>query len=281
MPSTPKLFTPQLIPPLPLLQPALWFIFHNDHILLHTTPMAVKIPQCMDINAWNLAISAQHYLGMYENIPCFGIEVSQPGTLPMDMSFEQLRRSYELVNDEDLFLIASRARQILAWDKNTRFCGQCGHATIPSTTERAKLCPNCNTSVFPQISPVVLALIWRDNEILLARSAHFLPGIYSILAGFVEPGETLEQTVAREVYEEVGIQIKNLQYFGSQPWPFPSNLMIGFTAEYAAGEIRIDPVEIEEAQWFSVDNLPPLPKPISLSRRMIDAFLLEVAEPRS
>jgi NAD+ diphosphatase len=119
----------------------------------------------------------------------------------------------------------------------------------------------------------MLALVYHTDQILLARSAHFLPGIYSILAGFVEPGETLEQTVVREVKEEVGIAIKNLCYFGSQPWPFISNLMLGFTAEYDHGTIQIDPKEIEDAQWFSIKNLPPLPPPVSLSRRMIDHHL--------
>jgi NAD+ diphosphatase len=119
----------------------------------------------------------------------------------------------------------------------------------------------------------MLALIWRKNEILLARSPHFLPGVYSILAGFVEPGETLEQTVTREIYEEVGITVKNLQYFGSQPWPFPSNLMLGFTAEYDKGELKVDPHELEDAQWFSIHHLPTLPRPQSLSRIMINHFI--------
>jgi len=128
---------------------------------------------------------------------------------------------------------------------------------------------------FPHVAPVILALISRGDELLLARSPHFAPGLYSILAGFIEPGETAEQTVAREVQEEVGIQIKNIQYYGSQPWPFPSNLMIGFTAEYASGEIQIDPIEIEDAKWFNINNLPPLPTPISLSRRMIDEYIAQ------
>lgn len=119
----------------------------------------------------------------------------------------------------------------------------------------------------------MLALIWRDDEILLARSPHFMPGIYSLLAGFVEPGEMLEQTVVREVMEEVGLTIKNLHYFSSQPWPFQSNLMLGFIAEYAAGEIQIDATEIEDAQWFPLNKLPQLPKPVSLSRQMIDKYL--------
>ena len=197
----------------------------------------------------------------------------KPATLPMNTSFLHIRQAHESINDTDLFSLASLGKQLLNWDMKTQFCGCCGGINKHSLNERAKICADCNTLTFPQITPAMLVLIWRKGEVLLARSPHFLAEIYSLVAGFVEPGETLEQTVIREVKEEVGITIKNLSYFGSQSWPFPSNLMLGFIAEYDCGEIQIDFTELEDAQWFSLDKLPKLPKPISLSRHMIDAHL--------
>ncbi|MCE0722497.1 MULTISPECIES: NAD(+) diphosphatase [Legionella] len=265
-----KPFISQIHPPASFVEPPFWFIFHGEDILLqnHT------IPQLSNINALNLSIERQIYLGTYGNTPCFAAQISaQPFTLPPNMAFQHIRQAHELLRDEDLFLLVSKAKQLLHWDNSTQFCGCCGHQTQYSTKERAKVCPVCNSLIFPQIAPVMMVLIWRDDEILLARSPHFMPGIYSLLAGFVEPGEMLEQTVMREVKEEVSLNIKNLHYFASQPWPFQSNLMLGFIAEYDSGDIQIDATEIEDAQWFSIKNLPQLPKPISLSRQMIDKYL--------
>ena len=133
----------------------------------------------------------------------------------------------------------------------------------------------CKLSVYPRISPAVIVLVERGDEILLARSPHFVPGVYSTLAGFVEPGETLEGTVRREIHEEVGVHVDNICYFGSQPWPFPNSLMIGFRADYASGDLTIDGVEIEAAGWFRRDNLPKLPFKVSIARSLIEAFLAE------
>jgi NAD+ diphosphatase len=139
--------------------------------------------------------------------------------------------------------------------------------------EAAMRCPACGLLAYPRISPAVMVLVRDGDKLLLARSPHFKPGVFSALAGFVEPGETLEQCAAREVREEVGIEIANLRYFDSQPWPFPNSLMVAFFADYAGGTIRPDPAEIAEAAWFSPDELPILPDPISISRRLIDAAL--------
>ncbi|CEK09605.1 NAD(+) diphosphatase [Legionella hackeliae] len=263
-------FTSQIHPPASLSHPAFWFIFHEEEILLKNN----KIPQFSSIHELHLTIERQIYLGMYRGIPCFTVQISQqPVALTQDMTFQHIRQAHETLEDDELFQVVSRSKQLLHWDKSTQFCGYCGEKTLYSDKERAKVCSSCDSLIFPQISPVMLALIWRDNEILLARSPHFLPGIYSTLAGFVEPGEMLEQTVRREVKEEVGITVKNMQYFSSQPWPFQSNLMLGFIAEYDSGDIQIDTNELEDAQWFSLDKLPKLPKPISLSRQMIDKYL--------
>jgi NAD+ diphosphatase len=140
-------------------------------------------------------------------------------------------------------------------------------------TERAKKCPNCGQQSFPRLSPAIIVLVERDNTCLLARSPRFQDGFFSVLAGFAEPGETLEDTVAREVLEETGIKVKDIRYFGSQPWPFPDSLMIGFTAQYAKGEIQVDRTEILEADWFPFDQLPKIPGRISIARRLIDWFI--------
>ncbi len=265
-----KPFISQIHPPTSFVEPPFWFIFHGEDILLQNH----SIPQFFNISTLNLAIERQIYLGTYGTTPCFAVQIhKQPEVLPQNATFQHIRQAHELLGDEDLFFLVSKAKQLLHWDRSTQFCGCCGHQTQYSTKERAKVCSVCNSLIFPQIAPVMLALIWRDDELLLARSPHFMPGIYSILAGFVEPGETLEQTVMREVKEEVGLTIKNLAYFSSQPWPFQSNLMLGFIAEYDRGEIQIDETEIEDAQWFSIKKLPQLPKPISLSRQMIDKYL--------
>lgn len=269
-----KSFTAQINPPSSLIEPSLWFIFHGEDILLHTCSSSLSIPKFIHAEEFHPLIEQQLYLGVYDNTHCSVINLlEKPQNLPANTFFQHIRQAHEAINDDDLFSIASRGKQLLNWDKKTLFCGCCGEKNQPSLNERAKICPGCKAMSFPQIAPAMLVLIWRKDEILLARSPHFMPEIYSILAGFVEPGETLEQTVIREVKEEVGICIKNLRYFGSQPWPFPSNLMLGFMAEYDSGEIQFDRKELEDAQWFSLHNLPKLPKPISLSRLMIDAHI--------
>ena len=173
--------------------------------------------------------------------------------------------------DDDHFALAGRALQLLQWDRDHRFCGRCGTPTTPRREERVRVCPACKLSAYPRVAPAVMALVHRENQILLARSPHFPPGMYSALAGFVEPGESLEQCLAREVAEEVGVQIRNTRYFASQSWPFPHSLMIAFVAEYAGGDIRIDDAEIAEARWFSVYDMPKLPSSVSIARRLIEA----------
>jgi NAD+ diphosphatase len=188
------------------------------------------------------------------------------------MTFQGLRQVYGLV-DEDLFCVAGRAVQIVEWGRTTQYCSSCGTRMSTKATERAKECPHCGQLFFPRLSPAIIVLVERDHQLLLARPYHFTPGMYSVIAGFVEPGETLEEAVVREVREEVGLTIKDIRYFGSQPWPFPHSLMIGFTASYAEGEISPDDTEIEDARWFTADDLPTLPGKISIARRLIDWFL--------
>ena len=190
------------------------------------------------------------------------------------MAFEGLRQVYGRL-DEDLFWISARAVQIVDWDRTHRFCGRCGAPTEAQKAERAKKCSRCGLLHFPRLAPAVIVLIERGDQLLLARARRFPTIMYSVLAGFVEPGESLEETVVREVKEEVGLSLKDIRYFGSQPWPFPHSLMIGFTATYAGGEISLDDDEILEAGWYTVDNLPPLPGKISIARKLIDWFIVK------
>lgn len=161
----------------------------------------------------------------------------------------------------------------LQWDLQSRFCGQCGNALESVFNSAEKKCLSCGRLFFPRFSPAIMVLIRKDNQILLARSPHFPPGIYSALAGFIDMGETAEMAVHREVEEEVGIKVTNLHYFGSQTWPFPDSFMIAFTATYLSGEININTQEIETAQWFSLDALPPLPNKASIARRLIESVI--------
>jgi len=183
-----------------------------------------------------------------------------------------LRALFDLVPQET-FAQIGLARQLLHWRLTHRFCGACGAPLLRHATERAMHCPACGTCVYPRTNPVVITLVSRGNQILLAHKAGGNIPFWSVIAGFVEANESLEAAVAREVAEEVGVRIKNIRYAASQPWPFPNNLMVGFTAEYAGGEVTPDGAEIGEAGWFDRDHLPPIPSRFSIARRLIDDFL--------
>jgi NAD+ diphosphatase len=167
----------------------------------------------------------------------------------------------------------SRARGIIHWDTTSRFCGRCGSEMNVGTAEPVKKCPSCGLSSYPRITPAVIILIMNKDKILLAHNRRFPENLYSCVAGFVETGETLEDAVRREIREETGIEVAHLRYFGNQPWPFPSSLMIAFLADYAGGSIILEDDDISDAKWFSRDNLPDLPLHGSISRELIDWFL--------
>ena len=167
-----------------------------------------------------------------------------------------------------------RALHIAKWRQESRFCGSCGAANTDAPDELARLCPVCGRLEFPRIAPAVIVLIINDDgKALLAHNKKFIPCVYSLIAGFNEAGESLESTVVREIREEVSIEVRDIRYLISQPWPFPNSLMLGFSAHYASGTIRPDGIEIEDAQWFSRENLPAIPNPGSVSRYLIDQWL--------
>lgn len=177
------------------------------------------------------------------------------------------------------FRKVSVERGLEHWRATNRFCGRCGAGMErhPDPAERAFKCPSCGFAVYPHVSPAVIALVEKDGKILLQRNPRLPVATWSLVAGFVEPGESLEEAMRREIREEASIEVKNLRYFGSQPWPFPSNLMVGFLADWDSGELKPDGKEIAESGWFSPDSMPPLPLPGSIARKMIDAFVAKRA----
>ena len=224
-----------------------------------------------------------HFLGHLDGLPCIAVEeqeaeraqVAEGTATPateLDTAFVGLRQLWATV-EETVWAIAGRAVQIVSWDRAHQFCGRCAVPTELMSDERARRCPNCGLPAYPRLAPAVIVLIeGADGRVLLARNARFPAGMYSCVAGFVEPGETLEETVHREVREEVGIEVTDLRYFGSQPWPFPHSLMIGFFARHASGQLRPDGDEIAEAAWFSPSDLPGLPGEMSIARALIEAW---------
>jgi len=218
------------------------------------------------------------YLGVLGQEHCYSAELPPSVAAPQGWVWQGLRGLFGALDDAQ-FALAGRALQIVDWDRTHQYCGACGAATVARSNERSRVCPACGLVAYPRLAPAVMALVRRGPELLLARSPRFAKGVYSALAGFVEPGETLEQCLEREVHEEVGIRVCNVRYFASQPWPFPHSLMIAFFADYDSGEIRIDGVEIQDARWFDVENLenlPRLPARISIARRLIDAAIGEM-----
>ena len=211
-------------------------------------------------------------MGTLRGAAAWGVALPADAAAPAGFSFQGLRGLWGRL-DEESWRLAGRAVQLVDWDRNHHYCGRCATPTQRQTGELSRTCPQCGLHHFPRISPAVIVRIERGGQLLLARSPHFAPGVYSTIAGFVEPGESLEETVRREVREEVGVTVTNLRYFGSQPWPFPNSLMVGFVADYESGELALQPGEIEDAGWFTVDALPGLPSPLSIARALIDDFI--------
>lgn len=214
------------------------------------------------------------YLANADSLPVLAIDVPADAPLPTGWHAIGLRALYGQV-PEAHFLLAGYVSQILFWQRTSQFCPVCGGTTRPVGGDWGKQCTNCGHSRYPQMSPAVLALVHDGERILLTHKAGWGP-MYSIIAGFVEPGESLEQCVAREVMEEVSLQVADITYHGSQPWPFPSQLMLGFTMRYVSGEPVPEEGELDDARWFHIDALPPLPQPLSLSRQLIDGWVRSV-----
>jgi NAD+ diphosphatase len=268
-----------------------WFVFRGSDLLVELgppdpgptddlrvrqRPSWARLPLLKNHNWLGLAALRTLYLGRLGGTDCWAAELAAGAEAPAPGSAWQGLRTLFSVLDDRHFALAGRALQLVDWDRTHQFCGRCGAATEAKREERVRVCPACKLSAYPRVAPAVMGLVRKGSQILLARSPHFPPGMWSALAGFVEPGETLEQCLAREIEEEVGVQISNIRYFTSQSWPFPHSLMIAFTCEWSSGEIRPQPGEIEDANWFDVLQLPKLPSRISIARRLIDAFSAQI-----
>lgn len=182
-----------------------------------------------------------------------------------------LRASFYRLS-EALYLKAGKCHELLYWDRNTQYCGVCG-ASMEMKTDISKRCTNCGKEVWPQLATAIIVLIHKGEEVLLVHARNFKGDFYGLVAGFVETGENLEEAVRREVMEETGLTIKNIRYFGSQPWPYPCGLMVGFNADYESGEVRLQREELNKGAWFTKDHLPTIPEKLSIARMILDDWL--------
>lgn len=246
-------------------------LFYNGEILHRNKnffwPVTILQDICFETHQYSLII------GEFDLRPCLALRLNEAGFRLLDaekISLRQLLFSQTM----DVFTAVGKANQLLHWYDNHRYCGRCGALTVPHISERALVCTSCKLHFYPRINPCVIVLVIKDDEILLARHFGKTNAFFSCLAGFMEVGETPEETVMREVREEVGIEVKNIRYVRSQSWPFPSQLMLGFFADYKSGDICVDGKEITEADWFRCADLPITPAPsISVAGQLIELFL--------
>ena len=266
------MFKPDFIPPADEPDSALWFIFDTGRLLIKIKSDGFSMLNTSDLAKFKSAFIRKQYLGTLDGRHCFAAEFAGNPIADTELAFKDLRGLFGML-EEDLIWIAGRANQLVNWNQSHQYCGRCGKRTQDKTDERAKICSDCGLINYPRLSPAIIVAVLKNDRILLGRNKRFRLPFYSVLAGFVEPGETLEECVKREIREEVGITVKNIRYFGSQPWPFPDSLMIAFIADYARGKICTDDSEIIDAAWFAKDNLPQIPPKISIARQLIDWFV--------
>ncbi len=248
------------------------FIFKGHRLLVKNSGKTLRIPTGEEVRQSQLPHSRPLYLGEIGGRACFCAQARADVEPAGNSGFHGVRRLFGTL-DETFFKMAALGLQVNNWDQISGYCGNCGARLDLTDNERAKECGACGRIEFPRISPAVIMSVVRDNKILLARSTRIKFSFHSVLAGYVEVGENLEECVQREVFEEVGLGVKNIRYFGSQSWAFSNSLMIAFTAEHDSGEIKVDNNEIREAGWFSCDDLPPLPGWGSIARRLVDSFV--------
>ena len=244
-----------------------WYLFYRDQLLLQERPEGLAIPA----GAEPPVVVDRTFTVDYQ-----GAGTAQAAHLaaPVELSGYRmmgLRASWDLL-PQAAYDEAGKAFQLLYWDTHSRYCPVCGTPT-EQTTPICKRCPRCGHELYPPIAPAIIVLIRKGEEILLVHARNFRGNFHGLVAGFIEVGETLEECVRREVREETGLEIKELRYFASQPWPYPSGLMIGFTATYAGGSLKLQTEELSTGAFFSKDNLPEIPRKLSLARKLIDAWL--------
>lgn len=278
-PISPSRFLPETRPAEALdLDEAWYFIMVGDEIV-SIAEHGIPRPVTADEFRWlDMEVEFKHYMGQLDGRACFALSAS--GQVPEGYAASGLRAWLGRVEAE-MFALAGRAKQLVEWNRDHSYCGRCGSEMQDHAVDRAKHCTKCGLISYPRLSPSIIVLVRKGEEMLLARNAAWPEGMFSTLAGFVEPGESIEQTVHREVMEEVGLEVTNLRYMGSQSWPFPNSLMLGFHADYLSGEIVCQDDEIAEARWFHVRDMPNIPGGTAISRWLIDAFVEEHAKPPS
>ena len=251
-----------------------WYFVVVGQEILCVSENGTPRPILADEMRWlEIEKHSEIFLGRYQGRSCFAVVAS--GRAQQGYALLGLRAWLGRVA-APVFYLAGRAQQLADWERDHRFCGRCGTNMENHSVDRAKQCPGCGLMNYPRLSPSIIVLIRKGEEMLLARNANWPKGMYSTLAGFVEPGESIEQTVHREVFEEVGLRLTNLRYLGSQSWPFPNSLMLGFHADYASGDIDCQEGEIADAQWFHYSKLPGVPPVTAISRWLIDDFIDEM-----
>ena len=245
-------------------------LFSGERLIL--AEGALHLPSLDAVRGWG--VSNADWFPVEGNEPGSGAvaALAEPGWKPPPgVVAVGLRAVLPMLPEPELSL-ALTAAHLARWRRTSRFCGVCGAATTPSSRHQAMTCRSCGHHAFPKVSPAVIVQVTRGPQILLGRSRRHPHGSYSVLAGFVDPGESLEDAVRREIAEESGIRVGDIVYFGSQPWPFPDSLMVGFTAAYAGGTIQNLDDELEDVDWFAADELPPVPPSYSIARALIDDF---------
>ncbi len=272
------IFNPSFTEPSDASGPAYCFLFQGSKLLVKMENGSASIPSFKNLQKLNIEDPGYLYLGTLNDRHCYSARLIDQTVLVPGNDFIQLRELYSVLTDV-LWQTAGLALHLINWNRNSQYCSRCGQSVELKLDERAKICGSCEQIDYPRINPCIIVAVIRDDSILLARSSRFPKiNLYSVLAGYVEPGETLFECTEREVKEETGIDIKNINYFDSQPWPFSSSLMIGFTAEYAGGEIKVDGQEIVDAGWYTVDNLPGVPRWGSIAGELINWFVRMVRE---
>lgn len=248
-----------------------WFIIQNQErvVINHDN----SFPNHQDILPLSPYFVRDFSLGHVNGVDYFCAEIRDDITIEDAFQTVSLKQALSMTHPAQ-YSMGVKAFTVILWDKNNQFCGRCAIPTIHQKPHFQRLCPGCQLSFFPRISPSVIVLIHHGNEVVMARSPHYALGIYGLIAGFVETGESIEETIHREIKEEIGLTVKNITYFGSQPWPFPDTLMLAFIAEYDSGQLIIDHDEIEEAGWYRYDNLPGRPSSsFSIASRLLDHFI--------
>jgi NAD+ diphosphatase len=247
-----------------------WVIIQGNNAVLETTDRGLKLLHGK-LPGWLAPQQPPLCIGTWCGTPLRAVTISSSVTLEAPLVAEAFNSTNERMDIQTLTL-AGLAKQILHWEKQSRCCSHCGAPTASISASWGKRCTACNYEHYPHIHPCAIILVKRGNELLLTRKAEWPAGRYSLVAGFLDFGESLEECAIREVREETGIEICNIHYVGSQNWPFPAQLMAGFVADYAAGDICVDLHELEDARWFPIDTLPDLPGKRSIARWIIDNF---------